>query len=276
MTDVPHIVLHNGVAIPQLGFGVFKIAPAATAGVVAEALRVGYRHIDTAEMYANEAGVGEAIARSGLPPDAVFVTSKINNVHIGYDAALRAFEATLQAIGRDVIDLMLIHWPLAMVRDYLDTWRALEAVYRDGRARAIGVSNFQIAHLERLMAESDVLPAVNQVELHPYLSQEPLRAFHEAHGIVTEAWSPLARGAVLDDPAVVAIATSHHRAPAQVVLRWHIQLGNVVFPKSATPARIAENFAIFDFSLSEEEMAILGGLNSDHRFGPDPDLFDLH
>jgi 2,5-diketo-D-gluconate reductase A len=250
MSAVPTIKLNNGVEIPQLGFGVFQVPPADTAEAVTVALRAGYRHIDTAEMYGNEKEVGEAIARSGIDPAEVFVTSKLSNAHHDFDDALAAFDGTLAALGRPVIDLFLIHWPLPTVTDFVPAWRALERVYAEGRARAIGVSNFQPEHLRRLAAETEVTPALNQIELHPY------------------------QGAVLDDPAIAEIAAAHDRTTAQVVLRWHIQLGNVVIPKSVNPARVAENFDLFGFELSTEEMARISGLNRNERTGPDPDVFD--
>jgi len=274
-SPVPHTVLNNGVPIPQLGFGVYQVPPDQTVEAVSTALAAGYRHIDTAAMYGNERQVGEAIARSGIDPSDIFVTSKLSNAHHAFDAALAAFDRTEARLGLGRVDLFLIHWPLAMLSDYLETWRALERVAGEGRARAIGVSNFQTEHLQRLLAGSEIVPAVNQIECHPYLTQEPLRSFGAEHGIVTEAWSPIAQGAVLGDPVVTGIAASRERTPAQVVLRWHLQLGNVVFPKSVTPERVRENFALFDFELSAPEMAAISALNRDERTGPDPDHFDM-
>lgn len=271
MTEVPNVTLNNGVQIPQLGFGVFKVPPDETVDVVAEALWTGYRHIDTAQMYGNERQVGRAIRESGIPAGDVFVTSKLNNDMIGYDAALRGLERTIDDLAVDHLDLFLIHWPLPNTRDYVETWRALERGYADGLVRAIGVSNFQIEHLRKVLAGSDVVPAVNQIELHPYLSQEPLRTFDSEHEIATEAWAPIARGKVLDDPVIVSLAERHGKTPAQVVLRWQIQLGTIVFPKSVTPSRIRENFDIFDFELQVADMAEINGLNQDRRTGPDPD-----
>jgi 2,5-diketo-D-gluconate reductase A len=276
MSAVPSVKLNNGVEIPQLGFGVFQVPPQDTAEAVGVALRAGYRHIDTAQGYRNERGVGEGIARSGLDPDEVFVTSKLSNAYHAYDDALAAFDRTLAELGRPVIDLFLIHWPLAMVMDFVPTWQALERIYAEGRARAIGVSNFQPAHLRRLQEETEVTPALNQIELHPYLTQPGLRQVDAELGIVTEAWSPLAQGAVLGDPVIEEIARAHGKTPAQVVLRWHIEIGNVVIPKSVTPARVTENFELFDFALSTEEMARISGLNRNERTGADPDTFDLH
>jgi 2,5-diketo-D-gluconate reductase A len=275
MTSVPDVKLNNGVQIPQLGFGVFQVEPDKTVEAVLAALDVGYRHIDTAEMYGNERQVGEAIARSGVDPADVFVTSKLNNNRHGFDDALRAFDETVAALGLGRVDLFLIHWPLPTVSDYVETWRAMERIYADGRARAIGVSNFQEAHLLRLLDETAVVPAVNQIELHPYLTQGPLRSFDTSHGIATEAWSPIAQGAVLDDPTITRLAEAHGRTPAQIVLRWHIQLDNIVFPKSVNPARMRENFDLFDFELTDDEVAAVSACNRDHRTGPDPDTFDL-
>jgi 2,5-diketo-D-gluconate reductase A len=273
MSAVPNVKLNNGVEIPQLGFGVFQIPPKDTAEAVAEALRAGYRHIDTAQMYGNEKEVGQAVAQSGIDPAEVFVTSKLSNAKHDFDDALAAFDGTLAALGTETIDLFLIHWPLPTVIDFVPTWRALERVYAEGRARAIGVSNFQEAHLRRLAAETEVIPALNQIELHPYLSQPGLRAVDAELGIATEAWSPIAQGAVLADPVITRIAGAHGRTAAQVVLRWHIQLGNVVIPKSVTPARVAENFDLFGFELSAADMDQIAGLNQDKRTGPDPDVF---
>ncbi len=271
---VPNITLNNGVTIPQLGFGVFQIEPDETKDATLAAFEVGYRHVDTAEMYRNEKGVGEAVAASGLPRDEIFVTSKLNNGFHSYDDAQRAIDETLAALGFDQVDLFLIHWPLPEVGDFVETWKALEKIYSDRKARAIGVSNFQQHHLQRLFDETDVVPAVNQIEVHPYLSQDALRAFNSEHGIATEAWSPIAQGDVLDDPVLVSIAEQVGRSTAQVTLRWHIQRGDIVFPKSVTPARVRENFELFDFELSPEQIAAIDGLNVDKRRGPDPDTFN--
>jgi len=271
---VPTVKLNNGVEIPQLGFGVFQVKPEETVEAVTTALQVGYRHIDTAEMYQNEKQVGVAIERSGLDPTDIFVTSKLNNNQLGFDGALAGFDQTLSDLGLERIDLFLIHWPLSTVRDFVETWKAFERIYAEGRARAIGVSNFQIAHLRRLFDETEIVPAVNQIEAHPYLTQESLLAFDAEHGIVTEAWSPLAQGAVLDDPVIVEVAKAYGKTPAQVVLRWHIQLGNIVFPKSVRLDRIEENFNIFDFELSSEDMAAISKLDRGERTGPDPDTFN--
>lgn len=274
MATSPNVMLNNGVEIPQLGFGVFKVKPTETVSAVTTALRVGYRHIDTAEMYGNEKEVGLAITASGLDRDDVFVTSKLNNNHHPYSDALAAFDRTLSDLGLEYVDLFLIHWPLPAVGDFVETWRALESVYRDDRARAIGVSNFHADHLRRLLDETELVPAVNQIEAHPYLTQEPLRAFNASHGIKTEAWSPLARGRVLDDPTIKDVVDRTGRTAAQVVLRWHIQLGNIVFPKSVRLDRIEENFNIFDFELSGEDMAAISKLDRGERTGPDPDTFN--
>ena len=268
---VPTVRLNNGVEIPQLGFGVFLVPPKETVATVSEALGIGYRHIDTAEMYGNESQVGEAIARSGLDRHEVFVTSKLNNNNIGFDAALASFDGTLASLGLEQLDLFLIHWPLATVRDFVETWRAFERIYAEGRTRSIGVSNFQIAHLQRLFDETDVVPAVNQIEAHPYLTQTSLISFGEGNGVATEAWSPLGRGAVLDDPGISSVAQVHGKTPAQVVLRWHLQRNSIVFPKSMSVARMRENFDVFDFELTNAEMERISALNRDERVGPDPD-----
>jgi len=276
VTAVPDVTLNDGRTIPQFGFGVFQVRPADTAKAVAEALEAGYRHIDTAEMYGNEAEVGAAIAGSGLDRGEVFVTSKLNNGFHRPDDARRAFGESLDALGFDYLDLFLIHWPLPTRYggDYVSTWQTLEEFYRDGRARSIGVSNFQPHHLRRLHGDSEITPAVNQIEVHPYLTQDDVRAFCAEHQIAVEAWSPLAQGLVLDDPTIVEIAKRARKTPAQVVLRWHIERGDIVFPKSVTPSRIAENIDIFDFELSGEDVEAISALNRNHRTGPDPDKFD--
>ena len=273
MSDVPTVTFNNGVEIPQLGFGVYQIDPADTVDAVLAALDVGYRHIDTAQMYRNEQQVGEALQASGVDRGEVFVTSKLNNGFHEYDDALRAFDRTLSALGSDHVDLFLIHWPMPEVGDYVETWRALEEIYRSGRARAIGVSNFQPTHLHRVLAETETVPACNQIEVHPYLRQDDVRTFGAAHGIATEAWSPIAQGAVLGDPVIVGIAERIGRTPAQVTLRWHVQRGDIVFPKTVARSRMEENFALFDFGLTDDDMAAIDGLNRDERRGPDPDQF---
>ncbi len=275
MATVPTIRLNNGVEIPQLGFGVYQIEPQDTVEAVRTALEVGYRHIDTAEMYGNEKEVGQAVRESGIDRAEVFVTSKLNNGFHRRDDALRAFDQTLADLGFDQLDLFLVHWPLPTIDvDYVETWKAMEEIYASGRCRAIGVSNFNPHHLRRLFAETTVRPAVNQIEVHPYLANDEVRAFDADHEIVTEAWSPIAQGKVLDDPAVVAVAEALGRTPAQVVLRWHVQRGDVVFPKSVTRERIEQNSAIFDFELDEGQMATISALDRGERTGPDPDTFD--
>jgi diketogulonate reductase-like aldo/keto reductase len=267
--DIP---LHDGTSIPQLGFGVFQIPPEDTADCVREALAAGYRHIDTARAYRNEAQVGEAVRESD---DHVYVTTKLWNADQGRDSGRQAFEKSFERLGLDHIDLYLIHWPLPMKELYVETWETLVELSSDDRLRSIGVSNFQPAHLDRIVEATGVTPVINQIELHPYLQQRELREYHAAHDIVTEAWSPLAQGEVLDDPVLKEIAEAHGKSTGQVVLRWHIQLGNVVFPKSATPERIRENFDIFGFELSEEDMARIESLDRGERVGPDPDTFDV-
>jgi 2,5-diketo-D-gluconate reductase A len=275
VATVPTIRLNNRFEIPQLGFGVYQVPPEDTADAVSTALEIGYRHIDTAEMYGNEKGVGEAVARSGIDRGEVFVTSKLNNGFHRRDDALRAFDQSLGDLGFEYLDLFLIHWPLPGIDvDYIETWKAMEEIYASGRCRAIGVSNFQAHHLRRLFSQAQVRPAVNQIEVHPYLTQEELRAFDADHEIVTEAWSPIAQGKVLGDPAIVAIAERLGRTPAQVVLRWHVQRGDVVFPKSVSRQRMQENFELFDFELGTDDMATLTGLDRGERTGPDPDTFN--
>jgi 2,5-diketo-D-gluconate reductase A len=278
MTNVPTIELNDGNEIPQLGFGVFQVPPAETAQAVAHALEAGYRHIDTAEMYGNERGVGEAIRASGIARDQVFVTSKLNNGFHRPDDARAAFGRTLEELGFDHVDLFLIHWPLPTLYDgdFVSTWRTMEEFKADGRARSIGVSNFQVAHLERLAAETETVPAVNQIEAHPFFHNDEVRAYGAEHGIATEAWAPIAKGKVGDDETIRAVADEVGRTPAQVTLRWHVQRGDIVFPKSVTPARIVENFALFDFELSDDQMQRIGSLDrgEDGRTGPNPDVFD--
>jgi len=276
MTNTPGVRLNDDVVIPQLGFGVFLIPPDETAAAVSAALDAGYRLIDTAQGYRNEEGVGQALAQSGVPRDEVFITTKLVNGQHGRDRAMAAFEDSVARLGIDVIDLFLIHWPLPMFDQYVETWMALEELLADGRVRSIGVSNFEIEHLERLANETSVTPALNQIELHPEFSQEELRAYHEAHGIVTESWGPLGQSrGLLDDPRLVELARAKSRTPAQIVLRWHIQIGNVVIPKSVTPSRIRDNIDIFNFELDESDVALLAGLNSGRRLGPLPNEFDL-
>jgi 2,5-diketo-D-gluconate reductase A len=270
---IPSLTLHDGVEIPRLGFGVFQVPPEETQSVVQLALDAGYRHIDTAAAYRNERGVGAAIAASILPREDVFVTTKLWNSQQGFDATLAAFEASLGRLDLDYVDLYLIHWPVPSEDRYVDTWRAFERIKEEGRARTIGVSNFRIEDLERLETETDTRPTVNQVELHPRFQQAELRAWQAEHGIATEAWSPLAQGDLLDDETIVGIADRHGKTPAQAILRWHLQLGNIVIPKSVTPERIRENIELFDFELSSEDMAAIESLDSGGRIGPDPANF---
>ncbi|MFD0783442.1 aldo/keto reductase [Micromonospora azadirachtae] len=275
---IPAISLNDGNTIPQLGFGVFQIEPRDTAQAVSKALEIGYRHIDTAQMYRNEAEVGQAIHASGLDRSDIFVTSKLSNAAHRPDDARRAFDGTLKALGMDYIDLFLIHWPLPTLYDgdFVSTWKALEEFQRDGRARSIGVSNFQVPHLERLATEAQVVPAVNQIEVHPYFTNDEVREYGQKHNILTEGWSPIAQGKVLDDPTITDIAELLGRTPAQVVLRWHVQRGDIIFPKSTTPARIEENFHIFDFELDDTAMERITSLDRGEagRQGAHPDTFD--
>ena len=278
MSAVPNITLNDGNTIPQLGFGVFQIEPRGTAEAVSEALEIGYRHIDTAEMYGNEKEVGEAVRDSGLDRSDIFVTSKLNNSFHEPDDARKAFDTTLSDLGFDYVDLFLIHWPLPTLYDgdYVSTWKVLEEFKGDGRARSIGVSNFHVEHLERLAAETDTAPAVNQIEVHPYFTNEDVRAYGQEHGIVTEAWSPIAQGGVLEDETITRIAEKVGKTPAQVVLRWHIQRGDIVFPKSVTPSRMQENFELFDFELDGGDVEEISALDQgeDGRTGPHPDTMD--
>jgi 2,5-diketo-D-gluconate reductase A len=278
LSKVPLIQLNDGVHIPQLGFGVFQIQPDETADAVRTALEIGYRHIDTAEMYQNERGVRQGIRDAGLDRADVYITSKLNNGFHLPDDARRAFDGTLKALDCDYVDLFLIHWPLPTLYDgdFVSTWRTLEEFKNDGRARSIGVSNFQIEHLQRLARETETTPAVNQIEAHPYFTNDAVRTYDAEHGIATEAWSPIAQGKVLGDPVVQGIADETGRTAAQVVLRWHIQRGDIVFPKSVTSERIRENFALFDFALTDADMDALTALNKGEagRTGPNPDQFD--
>lgn len=274
MTKVPSLTLNNGTAMPQLGFGVWQVPDDQAAAAVGTALEAGYRSIDTAAVYENERGTGQAVAASGIPRDELFVTTKVWNSEQGHDSTLRAFDASLERLGLDHVDLYLIHWPVPAKGAYTDTYKALEKILADGRAKAIGVSNFLPEHLERLMDATSVVPAVNQIELHPQLAQTESRAFHSRHGIATEAWSPLGQGrGLLELPAVSQIARKHGRTPAQAVLRWHLQLGNVVIPKSVTPSRIRENIEVFDFELDADDLAAFAALDEGRRLGPDPAHF---
>jgi diketogulonate reductase-like aldo/keto reductase len=271
--NVPAIALRDGNEIPQLGFGVFQVPPEDTAEVTTRALQVGYRHIDTASAYENEAGVGQALRAAGLERDEVFVTTKCFNTQQGHEQAWNAIKRSLDRLELDFVDLYLIHWPVPSQGLFVETWKAFVEMQEQGLARSIGVSNFQPAHLHQIIEATGVTPVVNQVELHPHLQQPGLRHEHEELGIVTEAWSPLAQGDVLDEPVIVEIAEAQDRTPGQVVLRWHIQLGNVVFPKSVTQERIEENFRVFDFHLSDSEMERIAELDAGRRRGPDPDTF---
>ncbi|HNF07523.1 MAG TPA: aldo/keto reductase [Mycobacterium sp.] len=276
--EIPDLVLNDGNRIPQFGFGVFQIPPADTASAVRTALEAGYRHIDTAEMYQNEKGVGQGVRDAGVDRGEVFITSKLNNGFHKPDDARRAFDTTIEALGFDYVDLFLIHWPLPTLYDgdFVSTWQTLEEFKSDGRARSIGVSNFQVHHLERLARDTETVPAVNQIEVHPYFTNDAVRAYGIEHTILTEAWSPIAQGDVLDDPVVGQIAQKVAKTPAQVVLRWHIERGDIVFPKSSTPQRIRENIDIFDFELSDDQIDELTRLDRGEagRRGPDPDTFD--
>ncbi|MEU0662562.1 aldo/keto reductase [Streptomyces lavendulocolor] len=274
MSKVPSITLNNGVSMPQLGFGVWQVPDDEAAKAVGTAIEAGYRSIDTAAIYENEKGTGEAIAASGLPREELFVTTKLWNSEQGHDATLRAFDESLARLGLDYVDLYLIHWPVPSKDLYADTYKAFEKIYADGRAKAIGVSNFLPEHLERLLGETSVVPVLNQIELHPQFQQAEARAFHARHDILTEAWSPLGQGrGLLEVPTIVAVASKHGRTPAQVVLRWHLQLGNVVIPKSVTPSRIQENIDVFDFELDADDLAAFAALDEGRRLGPDPLTF---
>ncbi|WP_030107334.1 aldo/keto reductase [Actinoalloteichus caeruleus] len=274
MTTVPTLTLNNGVAMPQLGFGVYQVPDEEATATVRAALDAGYRSIDTAALYQNEVGTGRALAESGIPREELFVTTKLWNTDQGYDSTLRAFDASLERLGLDQVDLYLIHWPAPKLDRYVDTWRAFERIYSEDRTRAIGVSNFQPAHLARLFEASGIVPAVNQVELHPRLQQLAVREFDASNGIATEAWGPLGqgKGGLLEDPTLTQLAAKHGRTPAQIVLRWHIQLGNVVIPKSSTPSRMRENIDVFDFQLDADDMDSIAGMETGARGGPDPDV----
>ncbi|MGW5690351.1 aldo/keto reductase [Streptomyces sp. GMR22] len=275
MSKVPFITLNNGVRMPQLGFGVWQIPDDEAQIAVRNALDAGYRSIDTAAIYGNEEGTGKGLAASGIARDELFVTTKLQNSDQGYDSTLRAFDASLTRLGLEYVDLYLIHWPLPGVDKYVDTWKAFEKIYAEGRAKAIGLSNFHPAHTQRLLSETSVVPVIDQIELHPQLPQAELRAFNARHDIATEAWSPLGQGkGLLEDPKLAAIAEKHGKSPAQVVLRWHLDLGNVVIPKSVTPSRIKENIDVFDFQLDSEDLAAIDSLETGIRLGFDPETFN--
>jgi 2,5-diketo-D-gluconate reductase A len=275
VTVIPQVMLNNGQQIPQFGFGVFQVPPKETFAAVASALEAGYRHIDTAEMYGNEAEVGAAVRKSGLDRGDVFLTTKLNNDKHRPDDARAAFDSSLKALGTDYVDLFLIHWPLPTKYDgdYVSTWLTLEEFYRDGRAKSIGVCNFQPHHLRRIHQEGGITPAVDQIEVNPYLTQDDVRSFCADFQIAVEGWSPLARGRVLGDATIDDIARTYGKTPAQVILRWHIERGDIVFPKSVTPTRIRENIDIFDFELTGEDVEAISALNRNERTGPDPDKF---
>ena len=271
--SIPSLVMNDGRSIPQIGLGVWQVPDDVATDACLAALECGYRHIDTAALYYNEEGVGRAIAACGLPRKELFITTKVWNTDQGYDATMRAFDLSLSKLGLDYVDLYLIHWASPRQDKYVDTWKAFEKLKADGRVRSIGVSNFHIPHLERLFAETEVVPSVNQIELHPNLPQQELRAFHQKHNIVTEAWSPLASGGLLKDSTLAGIGDKHGKSAAQVILRWHVQLGNVVIPKSVTPERIRANIDIFDFELDADDLRAIAGLENGERTGPDPDHF---
>lgn len=268
------VKFHDGRSAPQLGLGVWQVADDITADVVGTALKEGYRLVDTAAIYGNEKGVGRGIAASGAARDDLFITTKLWNDRHGHDSTLAAFQESLDRLGLEYVDLYLIHWPVPMQDLYVKAWEAMLSLRDEGRARSIGVSNFNISHLQRLLDETGMLPVVNQIELHPRFQQAELREFHARHGIRTQAWSPLGRGALWEDPVLTAVALKHGRSVAQVMIRWHIQLGNMVIPKSVTPTRIRENFQVYDFALDDEDMAAIAALDrADGRNGPDPDVF---
>ncbi len=271
MDAVPELTLNNGVRIPQLGYGVYKLPPEETERAVGTAIEAGYRSIDTAKLYRNEREVGKAVGASGVPREELFVTTKLWNDEHGYEAALAAFERSRGELGLDYLDLYLIHWPVPSLDRYVETWKALQKLLSDGSVRAIGVSNFQPVHLRRLIEQTEIVPALNQIELHPQLPQEELRAFHAAHGIATEAWAPLARGSMFSNSTIAGLARKYGRTPAQIILRWHLQRGTIAIPKSATPSRIAANFDVFGFELAADDIAAINELDTNHRTGLHPD-----
>ena len=270
-----HVTLNSGLTMPQLGFGVWQVPDDEAHTVVTTAIEAGYRSIDTAQGYQNETGTGRAIADSGVAREDIFLTTKLANGDQGYDKALKAFDASLERLGTEYVDLYLIHWPTPERDLYVETWKALERIHAEGRAKSIGVSNFTAQTLERLVGEAEVAPVINQIELHPYFSQTGMRAANAAKGLLTEDWSPLGQGKdLLGDPVLAELGTKHGKSVAQVVLRWHLQLGNVVIPKSVTPSRIRENFDVFDFELTAEDMDRIGSLDRGGRIGPDPDTLN--
>ncbi|MDA4110461.1 aldo/keto reductase [Mycolicibacterium holsaticum] len=271
----PSIKLNDGQSIPQVGLGVWQTPAEDTERAAATALSAGYRHIDTAAAYGNEREVGQAVAKSGLAREDVYVTTKLWNADHGYDSTRRAFDASMDRLGLDYLDLYLIHWPVPAQNAFVDTFKAFADLRDQGRIRSIGVSNFEPEHLRTLVDATGIVPAVNQIELHPRLQQEELREVHAQLGIATEAWSPLGQGSLLENPAVTAVAEAHGKTPAQVLIRWHIQLGNIVIPKSVTPSRIVSNFDVFDFELSEQDMASISSLGDGTRLGPDPRTFNF-
>lgn len=273
MTSIPALQMNDGYTIPQVGFGVWQVPDDIVTDATLEAFRSGYRHVDTATVYGNERGVGEAITRSELERDELFVTTKVWNTDHGYDATLRAFDTSIGLLGLDQVDLYLVHWPAPATGNYLETWRAVLSLREDGRVRSVGVSNFHVHHLTRIIDEFGVVPVVDQIELHPWLPQSELRAFAAQHGILIEAWSPLASGNLIDDPQLAAIGAKYGKTAAQVMVRWHLELGNIVLPKSVTPERIRQNIDVFDFGLDEEDFAVIATLESGRRTGPNPDEF---
>lgn len=272
ITPAPRLSLDDGATIPQLGYGLYKVPPSDTARLCRDAIAIGYRHLDTAAFYGNEEAVGEAVRDAPVPRDELYVTSKVWKDDNGYDTTLRAFDRSMALLGLDRLDLYLIHWPAPSTDRYVDTWRALIRLQEEGRVRSIGVANFHAHHIERIVAETGVKPVVNQVELHPWLPQTELREFDERHDIRTEAWSPLARGRILGTPLLDDLADKHGRTPAQIVLRWHIELGNIVIPKASSPERLRENLDVFDFALDPEDLASMASLETGERTGRDPDL----
>lgn len=275
MKTVPKIQLHDGNQIPQLGLGVWQVSNEQVVSTIREALAAGYRAIDTAAAYDNEEGVGKALRSAGVPREQIYITTKLWNDSHGFENAFRAMRESLRRLQLDYVDLYLIHWPVPRANAFVETWRALAKIREEGLAKSIGVSNFTIAHLEQLLAETGIVPAVNQIELHPRLQQKALREFHSKHGIVTESWSPLAQGQLLEDKTIFELARKYRRSPAQIILRWHIQNNLVVIPKSVTPGRILENIDLFDLSLHAEDMNKIAALNTNQRVGPDPDTFAL-